>query len=456
VRPALAWVVPDLALVSATVTLFYCLFLSQGYQQLFRDSDAGWHIRSGELILHTGALPRTDPFSFTRAGAPWFAWEWGSDVIMGAIDRAAGLRGVALFYGAVIAATVWLWFGLHWALKGDFLGACVMAPLMLTTCGLHWLARPHVIGWVFLLLAVWWAETASRQFGWAQAAVIVVFTALWANFHASFFLAPVIALIYRRPWAALVAAVAPLANPYGWRLYEHVIRYLTDSELLARIGEFQSFDFHTAGSWQIIAGLLLGICGGALAFTQRRYDRFLLAMLLSAMALRSARALPLAALVLLPLANAGFGQTKYSAGLRLLDARWRGYALVPLLLLAAWAGLGRVPVGFPRDQFPVEAYPRIPSGARLFAPDKFGGYLIYRSSGAFKVFFDGRSDLYGGNFLKDYGRMVQVRPGWQEIWERYGFTHALLPLDAPLSAALEERGWRRLYTDRTVIILSRT
>jgi hypothetical protein len=448
--------VPDLALVAATVTLFYSLFLAQGYQQFFRDSDAGWHIRTGEMILRARTLPRTDPYSFTRAGAPWFAWEWCGDVLMGVVHREAGLRGIAILYGAMIAATVWLWFALHWAVKGDFLVACAMAPLMLTTCGLHWLARPHVIGWLFLLIAVWWAETASLRFDWRQAAGVALFAAAWANFHASFFLAPVIALIYRRHWAALAAAVAPLANPYGWRLYDHVFRYLTDSELLARIGEFQSFDFHTAGAWQIIAALLLGICGGAIAWTQRRYDRCILALLLSAMALRSARALPLAALVLLPLANGAFGQRDYSKRLRLLDARWRGYALIPLLLLAAWAGLGRVPVGFPGDQFPVAAYQHVPEGARLFAPDKFGGYLIYRSNGAIKVFFDGRSDLYGAEFLKEYGRMVQVRPGWRGIWERYGFTHALLPRDSPLSAALEQAGWKLLYADKTAILLGRT
>src|SRR6476620_11572409 len=74
-----AWFLPDVALVASCITLCYCLFLFQGYQKLFRDSDAGWHIRTGERVLATGALPRVDTYSFTRAGAPWFAWEWGAD-----------------------------------------------------------------------------------------------------------------------------------------------------------------------------------------------------------------------------------------------------------------------------------------------------------------------------------------------------------------------------------------
>ena len=70
-----------MAAIGAVVTLFYALFLFQGYTAFFRDSDTGWHIRTGEMILRNGSLPHTDPFSFTRTGQPWFAWEWLADVL---------------------------------------------------------------------------------------------------------------------------------------------------------------------------------------------------------------------------------------------------------------------------------------------------------------------------------------------------------------------------------------
>lgn len=442
-------------MVAAVVTLFYCLFLFQGYRKLFRDSDAGWHIRNGESILATGQLPHADPYSFTKAGQPWFAWEWAADVAAGEVHRAAGLRGVAFFYAVAIAAGVWMWFRLHWAMGGNFLIACGMAPLLLSTCNLHWLARPHVVGWLLLLAVVWWCE--ARGPWWVFAGLMLV----WANVHASFFLGAVVVAAYRRWTAVAIAALVPLLNPYGWHLYSHVWRYLTDSELLARIGEFQSFDFHAEGAGQIIATLILAIAGGAFALTLRRWSHFLLAMLFAVMALRSARALPLVALVGLPIANAAFEAVlpwkrfrAYAGRLRLLDARMSGAAAVPLALAAAWALLRLLPAGFPPDQFPVAAYAHLAPGGRLFAPDKFGGYLIYRSNGARKVFFDGRSDLYGADFLKQYGRLVQVRPGWQAYWESFGFTQALLPNDAPLLAALEAAGWRAVYRDGVVTILN--
>ena len=475
----LGWCVPDVAFATACVTLFYCLFLFQGYQKLFRDSDAGWHIRTGEAILATGTLPRTDPYSFTRGGQPWFAWEWLADAGVGGIHRAFGLRGVAVFYAAAISAGVWLWFRLHWALGGNFLIACAMAPLLLSTCNIHWLARPHVLSWIFLLLAIF-----PRR---PNLIVVALVTALWANVHASFFFAPVIALLFALEdrWylkVAGVAALAPLLNPYGPQLYVHVFRYLTDTDLLARIGEFQSFDFHSAGSAQIVATLILGVIGGTFALTEKRLHHFALAILITTLALRSARALPLCALLLLPIANAaitrwlsGTGASAcqprkhqelagesacptnlssflaYSVNLRALDARFCGLALAPFILLAAFRLTPAA--GFPPDQFPVAAYSHIPAAARLFAPDKFGGYLIYRSNGTLKVFFDGRSDLYGADFLRQYSRLVQVRPGWRQYWESFHFTHALVPADAPLLPALEQIGWRPLYQDKTATLL---
>ena len=157
------YLVPDLALVAFLITLFYCLFLFSGYQKLFRDSDAGWHIRTGESILSTRALPHTDPYSFTRSGHPWFAWEWGSDALTGAVYMAGGLSGVALFYALAIATSVWLWFRLTWILGGNFLLACVFAAPMLSTTNIHWLARPHVLSWLFLLAMLIGAGSLPEQ-----------------------------------------------------------------------------------------------------------------------------------------------------------------------------------------------------------------------------------------------------------------------------------------------------
>jgi hypothetical protein len=500
----IVWFVPDVALLLAIVTFLYCLFLFDGTRQLFRDSDSGWHVRTGEAILSGSGLPNADPYSLLRAGQPWFAWEWASDAAMGLANQAAGLGGVALLYAAAIAACTWMWFRLHWVVQGNFLIACGMSILMLSTVNLHWLARPHIFSWLFLLALVWYAEQEHQRFGIRDAIIAAGFAALWANMHASFFLAPVVGLIYaighllqpliwkldrqtewtRARWY-LLATVCALAgsflNPYGWHLHQHVIAYLFNKELLDRVGEFQSFNFHTEGAAQILLAVGLAAIGGVLALGQKKLAHFLLAAMLVGMALRSARALPLVALLVLPLANGAITRALacadglqprlhrtianflgYSRNLRRLDTRLNGVAvLVPLLVLAlAWLRLPAIQAhtGFSPDQFPVaasEEVAKLPQDARILAPDKFGGYLIYRFSGARKVFFDGRSDFYGSDYMKDYLTLVEVRPGWQTQLDNGNFTHALLPNRYSLIPALQQIGWKQLYRDGTATLLAR-
>src|SRR3972149_6293298 len=71
-----ALIVPSLAAAVFAVTLLHVLFLSQGTRTLFRDSDTGWHIRNGEEILSSAAVPRADSFSYTHAGREGVGWGW--------------------------------------------------------------------------------------------------------------------------------------------------------------------------------------------------------------------------------------------------------------------------------------------------------------------------------------------------------------------------------------------
>lgn len=479
--------------MASLVTLFYVFFLFGGANALFRDADAGWHLRAGERMLASGTLPVTDPWSFSKPDASWLAWEWGSDVLTAAVHRAAGLSGVAAIYGLAIAASVWLWFRLTWVAGGNFLLACVLASPLLSTTNLHWLARPHIFGWLLLMLTSIWCERLPSRASVSNLAGAVALGAVWANVHGSFVLGPLFFVLYAagvwlepriwpggdaKPGVALklgaAMATGTFLNPYGWSLHTHVLSYLSDSALLDRIGEFQSFNFHAEGSGQIIAALLIGIAGGIAALGTRNLGRFLVAMLFTAAALRSARMLPVAALILLPLANgtitAALRNAEMAPGLRnalntffaygdrlrTLDARCTGLAAIPLAALL-FLGATRLPAGFPADQFPVKAAASVaglPADARVFSSDKFGGYLIYRFAGERKVFFDGRSDFYGADFLKSYSRIVQVRPGWQKDFARWGFTHALLPVDYSLIPALKAEGWTEMHRDSTAVLLA--
>jgi hypothetical protein len=171
------------------IALFVWLFLAgpHGWDSLLGDADIGWHIRAGEWILDNHTVPTHDLFSFSKPGAPWFAWEWLSDVIFALLFRVSGFKGVVLLAGAVIGiySTVVL---RHTFWRGA--NAMIALPLVLLGVGsstVHFLARPHVFTFLFLAVAFWLIEADRRRttrYLW----LLIPLTVLWVNLHGGVFM----------------------------------------------------------------------------------------------------------------------------------------------------------------------------------------------------------------------------------------------------------------------------
>ncbi len=280
-------------------------------------------------------------------------------------------------------------------------------------------------------------------------------------------------------WLALAALCGSLLNPYGWRLHAHVLSYLRQDELTSRVAEFQSFNFHDKDATQVTLTVGLAAAGGLLALSQKKLAHFLLAAMFLWGGLRSARVLPIVALVMLPLANGAFTEAlrgsrglrprlrralyaalDYSSRLRMIDGRINGAAFGVAAVMLVFAAVGTPAlsrnIGFSPSRFPVlatAAVEKLPVDARILAPDSYGGYLIYRFGGARKVYFDGRSDFYGASFMKQYLVLINARPGWQETVRSVKITHALLPNDSAVLAGLVQTGWATLYKDDVATLL---
>ena len=113
-------------------------------RRLLGDADIGWHIRNGQQIARTHILPRTDSFSSTMAGKPWYAWEWLYDWGIGFVHHRAGLNGVVFLTALVIALTFTLLFRMQLLRSVNLLVAVVLLLLAASASTIHFLARPHV------------------------------------------------------------------------------------------------------------------------------------------------------------------------------------------------------------------------------------------------------------------------------------------------------------------------
>jgi hypothetical protein len=474
------WLAPSLV-----EWFFLAVFLTAfarpaGLQALLFDGDTGWHIRTGELVLASGHAPRVDAFSFTRAGQPWFAWEWGSDVLFALLYGWRGVAAVAAFAGVVLALAAAALFA-RLLRRGDGLSIALAATLAaVSASSVHYLARPHIFSILFYTVSLWIVDEDRRDPG-ALVWILPPLAALWANLHAGFVILPatLLLLAFCGPWrrylpVALATAAATLLNPYGWRLHQHVWQYLHAPWILEHVQEFQSPNIRSEGM-VVFALLLLGAVAVAL-----RGDRFEAALVLiwGFAALRSARHVPFFAIVAAPVVAgacaAGWRRFSDAAGRRSpgrilwelsQDLGRLHHASVWLPLLAAAAVLlpSSAAAGFPETRFPVRAVERnqlrlAPAGImpRVLTSDQWADYLIFRLYPRERVFFDGRSDFYGPAVGADYRRLLAAEGEWRPLLDRYAFELALLPNDWPLSTVLgREPGWREVYRDSVAVLYAR-
>src|SRR5271169_4753148 len=148
------------------------------------DPDIGWHIRTGELMQATHAIPRTDPFSSTMHGQVWFAWEWLYDLALGILYRAGGLNGVVWLCAVIVAATFTMLLSQLLKRGTGLLLAIVLMLLAEAAAMIHLFARPHIMSWLLVLgwfaaLERWEQGRAPRWLPW----FFPLSTLLWVNLH---------------------------------------------------------------------------------------------------------------------------------------------------------------------------------------------------------------------------------------------------------------------------------
>ena len=327
------------------ILLFWSLLAGPLSNRPLADPDVGWHIRTGEQILATHSLPRTDPFSSTMQGQPWFAWEWLYDILLGVLHQACGLNGVVWLCALLVAAILALLFS-QLLKRGTGLPlAIVLMLLALAAATIHLYARPHIVSWLFSLL--WFVvlerwEHWERRESWEHASLprwipwfFPASMLLWVNVHGGWIFGTALLGIYtlaawvesvrarkNDPFAAiraahraramaaawLASAAATLVNPFGWRLHAHIYRYLSDRYLMNRIDEFRSPDFHgwAERSFAVILLLTLIAFAGNRFSGERRRLRLshLLVVLLAVYAgFYSSRNLPVSSMLLVLVAG---------------------------------------------------------------------------------------------------------------------------------------------------------
>ena len=486
--------------------------------RLLGDASVGWHIRNGERMLRTHSITRVDPFSVTMGGQTWYAWEWLYDAKIAGIHHWMGLNGVVFFTAVIIALTFALTLRLCLRRGADLPVAALLLALSLGVSMIHLFARPHVLSWLFTV--IWFqlldsSESANLAASPRRLWYLPALMLLWVNVHGGFvlgfallglYLLSAVVRYYRsrdgeesrslaqRSKTLGIVTVASLAasliNPYGYELHVHVYRYLTSRWLMNHIDEFLSPNFHGVAQQCFVAILLITIVALAAAHNKPSLSRVLVLLLATYSGLYAARSLPVSSLlftlIVAPLWTQALTDARenenLSLRLRAVVSRWQEFTgrvrnvelafrghlwpaaavFLGVLVCAHQGRLGTTQwmhAHFDPKHIPVQATDTIVErGIRepIFAPDSWGGYLIYRLYPENRVFVDDRHDFYGVDFLRDYLKAIRLTPDWDKFLNEKHVNWALLPAGSALANMLEETTqWNVVYRDGTAVLLER-
>ncbi len=445
--------------------LFVLVGLRLGLAPL-KDNSFLTHLATGRLIFERGAIPSTDPYSFTAFGDPWTVQSWGASVLYAGAERSVGLVGIRLINAAVIGALVVV----LWQLTrpaGRLVGRAVTIGLVVCMGTGLWVERPLLFGALFLALVTLAAEDRLDP-RW-----LVPVMWLWANIHGSYpfgiaFLLLVAAGRWlderRRPivelralgWAGLGTVLAVI-GPLGPKVLTFPFQLLSRREAFDGVAEWEppSWDRGVERFFAVQMILLVGLA----LLRHRRWRVVLPAAVFGLAAAASTRNILQASIIATPLL------ATVLADLGSLDGSRRPRVLRPVAVALGLVGMLVVGFGLVGPDTALAPYPEragrwmrseglLDLEDRVVTRDFVGNYLEFAyGPDQVRAYFDDRVDMYPDAIIADYTQLLRPDGDYQDVLDRARATAVLWDKDDDFGRWLEKSdSWRVVYEDDTWLV----
>jgi hypothetical protein len=441
------------------------------------DIDEFWHVKVGELIATTHAIPRTDPFTWTRAGTAWTTHEWLSEVLYYLAFRSAGWNGVRALGGIAVLLGFGLLLRFAWKQSRNVLSVLLVVALVLLLYIDRMRPRPHVIAFPceVAFAALLFAPPDRRRTAAALGVAV-----LWANLHGGAVLAPALAiaaaLARRNRSAAILAGAAVLAvacNPAGLGIYREALatRDITQAANVsewAPVWRYLQVPDYTLHNLVAVIAPFAAIAALLVRFLFRpRPDLGATAVAMAA-AVVSASAGRHIYLVFPAAVLLASGTSQSRGRLRQRPAAVAMLVAAVALGLSSYAyGVGSLQGGLRKAlanaRQPIRAgeFPermagflaRAQLGGRMWNSVDWGGYLIFHLWPGYQVFMDGRTTLFPpeihelGHRAFASGAAPSFLPSVEADFDRLGVTVIVSKRPFFPEGIWDRRRWMPVYRD---------
>lgn len=455
------------------------------------DADFWFHLKTGEYIIRTGLIPRTELFSFSNYGKPWIAHGWLSGAIFYAIYSRLGFNFLIFLFALLVALTFWIVFkrcNSHPFIAGaaTLLGVWAVLP----TIGVRPRVFTLLLASIYLAVLTRYARRGTGRAIW----LLVPLMALWVNLHGGFLVGlmligltilgipldawagdkkfgPFLPRLRVLSYVLLGCLLIALLNPYGVQIYTFPIGVLLSPVFQQFVLDWLSPDFHQPELLPLLLLILLTTAALTLSPKRARPSELLMFLTTLYATLKSNRHMAIFALVAAPLLadyfqnwldSKTFGnKLRQPAG----PGTRRGTLFAGLLLLLPLFVLGAklksvvyAPATQEVSKVPMNAVEYMKenqiTGNTFTYPSIWGGYLIWALPSN-PVYIDGR-DVYPSQFVQEYIEIIQGIADWRAPFDRYGVRVVIIRPRSMLARELQGApDWQQVYRDEMTIVFNK-
>lgn len=473
------------------------------------DPGVGWHLKTGEFVLHHEVVPGHDPFLSADRPRQWVADQWFSDLLFYKAYQAGDWPLLYTLLGVSYLATFFIVLNGALRLEGNsFIASSIGSFLAFKFATIHFILRPVQLSFLCFALLLWLLYRYKADQGRPLSSLLwlPVLFSVWANIHPSFVTGLLLlglfivtewsrqislselsfAYLFKQlrhvKWLLFILFISlavTAINPYGFDLHKSIFSLGSNQFFMNLHQEWQSIKLGTEeGKMFLLMIVLIPVLMWLTGID--RFSRFevLGFCVFAVLTFYSVRFLPYFAMVMsfsFAKGLSGLKQIGFIKGLafykpiaaatgkieqretQAIKLYWLVLFFSLVTLYSAFNGkvlLHQGELGPSSKLFPYESVSelkKIPGNHVVLSTPDWGGFLTFNE---LVPVIDDRNTLVGEAFYKRYLDARQSASDWIDFAERQQATHYLLRMQDELVDELLSRNCKALYADEVAVLFS--
>lgn len=459
--------------------------------------DTFWHLQMGKDLLEQDLLPWLDHHSVRYLGKEIYPVPVMFQTLLyqfvAFFGEQDGFYYIKLFYITLVMLALWVYFR---KIKANAYIVFILFPLVVSAIALRIIIRPEIFSFVLVVVCLVLYLNAQRSFAVKEMLAICLLLLFWTSYHSpiigfiiifGLFLEKAINKVLHKDesvswqqwlfWGVLIFSVGfinlnfnghsivgphfiigmikTVADGFGQYILEYNNTYLSHSTNVL-----------THVSW------ILSVYVAIWSLIKRQYGFVFIVVLLTIMSWTTVRLLAVVLIInmcVLALYWTQFVNSAHYLNLRASVKNMQIVVSICISLMAFYFLADKAQTGIRLNanrlavlemRYPVQVADYLKNyqdGGNILNLLQYGGYLLYKLSPHYKVYFDGRSNiLYPVEFVKHNGELWRSAKSVDEVVENYDISYVLRENSTETYAFLKKTKKLELsFADDNYLLFSR-